>query len=924
MRTRKIFIFFLLLNFLFSQSALVFASNPASEFLCEVGIELYKQGHVADALHEFRKSLLINPGYEPAQKYIDLILRQHSPEIILPGVTEISHEKPPKIIKGREEIVEEYLNEIEKGIIPKPTKGIKPSVAKKEKQIAPALPSLLILDENIKTLKFPLEIEQGKSIVIRGENISRFLATQPDILNVERNNPNEILITGKNLGSTFLHVWDDRQRWTLEFLTIPPKPEGQTLEEELRQEEEISKNFKLRYSLDWSSFETGRRLYSLKRQYYSWTHNLTLRGETPYGILDSGLAVSAVKTSTDLTYLTIGLEKGKIGSFKDFSLRALDFTPVISNLSFSSGNLRGVTFESPAFNQKIDYTLFWGREGGGRYAGLSPGLQKIRNSFLSGLGLRLSPQEKQDYKFSIFHGWGRDRLKDLQPYGYDLSAEYHFDKRDLNPEIAYDSKKFAYLLRTGYGVDKFSLASEFRDTAKDFKSSSGLGYRAGELGLLNDLNYRPFDSLDLSTRLDIYQDRLFPRPGNPDIWNEDFNWSIGFRPDSVTNLRLNYQFQNFLGKLSPYRSHSAGIGLYRTFDWIRKINTYINYRYNINRNFTNPGLDYKSNKVMSGIRFNLIKDVDYFFDQEFSWVEALSVDESAAPRAFQTGLEWSSQLLKTPFYGTLRFIYRDEENTISPFSFLSGEDYIEGYAELNYRPTQDIEAYVNTRVRNVWADNPKVNKHIDVNLYSGVRYLWDTGVRWEATGTVEGYVFKDLNSDGLRQKNEPPIQGIKIWLGKDKSQVTDRFGYYKFAKVKAKKVYINIDTTTIPSGFTLTVPAMQEAVIEQAHKVQINFGLITRREITGVVFEDVEASGQLGTRSVGIKGVVLTLEDGTKVTTDDYGKYTFKNVSIGRHKFTLDLNSLPAIYIPTVPIFKEVEVSEGTSFTYNIPLRKTR
>ena len=72
-----------------------------------------------------------------------------------------------------------------------------------------------------------------------------------------------------------------------------------------------------------------------------------------------------------------------------------------------------------------------------------------------------------------------------------------------------------------------------------------------------------------------------------------------------------------------------------------------------------------------------------------------------------------------------------------------------------------------------------------------------------------------------------------------------------------------------------------------------------------------------------VKGVEVSLEDGSRATTDSYGRYTFKKVDVGEHKLTLDLKTVPPIYIPTVPIFVDFELSEGDSFSYNIPLKKT-
>lgn len=928
MRFKKVFIFFMIIVFFFAQNLPAFAYVLVPEYLCELGIRFYQEGRVSDALYEFSKALIISPGYEPALEYIDMIRQQPpgapavTPAITAPPIYKPQVEKPPTLkprVKTRQETIKELMDRIEKEISPAVLPPVGIPELRKEKI---ALPQVLLLDENIKTLKSPLEIEKGKSIIIRGRNIQRFLVTQPNVLGVERINSDEILLTGKDFGYTYLHIWDERDRWTLEFLVVPPRPAGPTLEEEMRLAEEKAGTFKLRYSVDWSSYETGRRLDSLERVSYYWTHWLELSGPTPYGNFDSSASLRALKGNTNLSYVTLGLEEGNIGPFKGFSLRGFDYWPGVSNLAFSGVNLRGAMLESPAFNKKIDYTAFWGREGGGRYGGLSPGLVKTRDSFVSGFDINFSPIQKQNYNFSVFHGWGRARPSDLNPYGYDLDIDYRFDKWGLGYEIAYDSQTFAYLLNTNFALPRLKLTTELRNTDKDFKTMTGWGWRAGELGLLSVLSYTPSEALSISSRLDIFQDRLYPNPEDNDRWNEDFNWDANYTIDPLTSLRLDYALQNELGRISPFRSHNTGIGLYKAFDWIKKINTYATYRHQERKYSTSPSGDYINDKIVLGLRFGLIGDLYYFLSREFNWIEARQIGEHSRPYVLESGVDWYGRVLKSLFWGNLRLMYRDEEDATSPFSFLAGEDYIEGYAELSYRPQPDIESFLSARVRNIWAENPTATKRIEANFYAGMRYLWDTGLRWESVGTLEGYVFKDFNGDGLRQRDEPPVEGIKLWSGKDKSALTDVFGYYKFGKIRAKKAYVNIDTASIPSGFVLTVPAVQEGAIVHGRKTELNFGIVSRTDISGVVFEDTNGDGQFGPKDLGIRAVVLILEDGTKAKTDDSGRYSFRKATAGKHTLTLDLNSLPPIYMPAVPIFKDVEVFEGVSYIHNIPLKK--
>ncbi|KPK98982.1 MAG: hypothetical protein AMJ95_01630 [Omnitrophica WOR_2 bacterium SM23_72] len=890
------------------------AYSQIAGFLCEIGIKFFQQGRYEEALHEFKKALLAQPDYEPAQRYIEMTQRMISGAAVVPieKIPSVTPSEYAEILEIQKEMIREKQRPMEAFPLPKEIK----------KRIY--APRELTLDESLSRIRQPIEIEQGETITIKGRGIQRFLVTEPFVLKVERKGPDEILVTGDKLGYAYLHIWDNNGRWTLEFLTIPPRPIGLSVEEELRQAEERAKNFKIRYYLDWSSFETGRSWDSLERSSYSWRHSLTFFGETPYGMFDSTVSASAWHDKSEVSYMSVGLTQGKLFGFKDFNVRLLDFTPALSNLILWGGNLRGAMLNSPAFQNLLDYTVFWGREGGGLYGGFTPGFTTERESYLSGIDVNVKPQKKQKYGFSVVRGWGKERLPELHDYGYDADFSLDFSKGSFSGDVAYDSEKFAYLLNASTSIPDLIVNSEFRNIDKKFLTMSGMGSRAGELGLLTNVIYTPWEYLNVNVRTDFYQDRLFPNPKNEDAWNQDLNLGTSLQADPFTVWRLDYALQNYLGKVSPIRNQNIGLSLNRYFDWIRRINTFIMYRYYVTKNFRSPSLDYVNNRIMTGISFNIIKDLNFFINQEFSWVEALNVDERSQPRAFQTGLDWGKQIFKSPFFINLRFLYRDEENTLSPFSFLSGEDYLESYGEITYKPTPDLEAFFNTRVRNVWAENPATQKRIDLNFYSGLRYLWDTGLRWESVGAIDGYVFKDYNSDGLRQRDEPPVEGVKIWLGKDKFEVTDLFGYYRFRKVKAAKAFVNIDTTTIPPGFLLTVPGTQEVPIQQAASTQINFGILSKTEIAGIVFDDVDGKKQLGPGSVGLKGVEVYLEDGSKATTDAFGRYVFKKASLGKHRLTLDLKTVPARYIPTVPIFIDFELSEGDSFNYNIPLKKTQ
>ncbi|MDD5120488.1 MAG: SdrD B-like domain-containing protein [Candidatus Omnitrophica bacterium] len=910
----------------------VFARSQIAEYLCEYGISYFKNGDLEQAEHEFKKALIAEPGYPAAIYYLQLIREMSGRPA--PDDEFIATDYPPAASLGRQAVMENTLNRVNiketlgktEGLsesqifIPELERGIPTGESVKRR-----LPSKYFIADPNFTLQQPIEIEEGKYVVISGNNIQRFLVVQPELLYVERVNNNEISVMAKGRGFASIVVWDDSGRTSIECTGILPIPETPTLEEVARKEEESMGNFKLRYNLDWYSYYTGNRIQTIHRSgNYSWIHNLRMNGATPYGLLDSSVTMRVLPGTTDMTYVSAGLTNGNIGDFKGFNIRAGDYNPYFNNLAIPAPDLRGVYFYSPAFDNKLDYSVFWGRENGGRYGTLALTDYKALHSFMSGFNLNYSPSSWQNYKFSVAHGWGRNRQENLKDYAYDLMGSWNFGNYGYNYEIASDTKNLAQLFTTSYKGKELDARLQFRDIDKEFVSITGPGWRQGEFGALLNLSYLPTDKLTLTQRVDIYRDRLYPAEDNQNRFNEDLDTTINYKVDPLTNVEATYTLQNDLGKISQTRYQSGGLGASRLFSVFGKeVSTYLKYSHQDNKSYTSPTLDYENEKIFAGLRFSVIGALYYYYNRELNWLTEKSTSNHVRPNVTETGLDWYDRIGKTPFWGSLRFTYRDEERANSPLSFLAGEDYIEGYSELSYRPSSGQEIYASARVRNIWKENSATAiSRVEASFNVGMKLLWDTGIRWDAVSSVSGYVFKDYNSNGLLDRDEPPVFGIKVWLGKNKYQITDELGYFKFVNVRGKVAYVTLDTGSLPAGYVLTVPVTQGVPIANASSNKVYFGITSRSEIRGVVFEDTNGDGVYSVGEKGVAGVAITM-DGTKTVISGIdGRYTYPQAQAGEHELVADLNSIPVYYLPLVSLKKKFPLQEGESSVWNIPLRR--
>jgi len=923
---KNIFCFFVGLIFFLSQIPYANASSEISNFLFDLGVKYYQQGKLEDALKEFKKVLLVDPNNQSALRYIQQIqqgrLSSQNIVYVLPtsNKTELNEAQKLELIELQQEMIKSRISSSVKA----PTKiERKPLSSTKYQGQREKVPLITVnLDGTLNSLKQPIELPLGDSVIVKGTNITRFLVVTPEVVTAQKRSIDEVLITGKSIGYTFVHFWDANGRWTVEFSGTFPRIEGMTAEEYVRQTEGFSRNFKIRYSLEWSSFETGSSLESLERSTYSWAHNLGLTGESPYGDIDSALTVRSYNKATDLTFFTVGLNHGLWGPFKDFSLRGFDFTPSFSNLAFPSTDLRGAMLSSPAFNNKLHYTTFWGREGGGRYGNLSPNLAKQEDSFIEGINLDFTPTKKQDYQFSLLRGHGRDRLDYLEDYGLDFIGSYNFTKNtSLSYEAAYDTQRLAHLLKWRSSGERLSFSADYRHINKNFKSITGYGWNQGQIGWLLNANYNPMPKLSISASLDLYRDRLFPAEDNDSRWNQDFSANVAYRLTENTSISTSYSIANELGRVSQNRQQTAGAGVSYTSKILGKdTSLYLSAYHQENKDYNSHSTDYINERVLAGLRFNLLGNLYYYANQEYNFLRQRFNGVKSQPNAWETGIDWRDDILQGPLYGSLRFTYRDEEDTTSELSFLSGEDYIESYSELGYH-SGDVEVYGGCSFRNIWKENPNTKKRTEMTFNAGLRYLWDTGLRWESVGNIEGYVFKDLNSDGLRQRDEPPVEGINITVGK-RTSTTDLFGYYKVKGIRARKAGVSIDTTKLPAGYVLTVPSTQEVNILHNRTIRVDFGITARSEISGMVFEDANSNGRIDIGEKGVANVILVIDGHKKTVSDRSGRYIFSNVGVGEHTLTIDLSSLPVQYLPLVPIKKDITLYEGITYVYDIPLSK--
>ncbi len=178
----------------------------------------------------------------------------------------------------------------------------------------------------------------------------------------------------------------------------------------------------------------------------------------------------------------------------------------------------------------------------------------------------------------------------------------------------------------------------------------------------------------------------------------------------------------------------------------------------------------------------------------------------------------------------------------------------------------------------------------------------EVGVGMLPMATVRGAVWKDVNGDGIWQKDEPGIPGIRLTIegGKDKELqefITDENGRYEFRQLKKGNYEL---LCYVPDEYVFTGKAKGDtAVISRmtTEKDRVgrdtfsldrgdvrddhNIGLMDGAIIEGVCFLDANSNGTYDQGDLPLPGVELRLARQSnnvmlqKTTSDESGAYRF-------------------------------------------------
>lgn len=918
------------------------AQTPKSyELYMRLGQKAYQAHDYQKALAFFKQAHLINPPSLESVQYIDQIKRYIKDE---EAGTEIKSQSqstiPAKPATGKTRAMEEHGTDHEErweeeadDTVPArtPVQDINAQLYKENTQIvfaedknknAQDFEEVLKLDDDLwqEQPNTRLSIELNRTIILEGQNIAKFLIITEGFMRAERLDQNRIRITATRRGETFLHVWEAHGRWTfnIEIIFSIELTKGMSDAYEELTEESV-KPFRFYYANNWSTLYGGEKMSELTKKNLTFRQWMSVNGETPYG--DSTASVHFQRFGNDYvaTSYSAGLSRGHWGNFKDFSVRAFDTSKRFSELTLPGRSFRGILFDSYAFNRKLIYTILEGRDQSS-FANLTPGLVKKQKTFLEGARMTLFPDSKNNYSINYARGYGANRSKDLKERVYSFETQNRLGRSLINSEIAHDEERWAGRLRSVYNKDNSSFIWSLRDIEKDFDTITGHPSGSGEIGSNFNYEWRGKDK-NFAAFLDLYQDREQENSEKSHWINTDFSSAYGINLNPKLHYRTSFYYSTTPQILSARTNVRLNQAITKSFAWFyqQNISLTLGSAVQTSRYKLTPSSEFDRYELNANLQVPLIRHVHAFLTYEYSWVNEINAGEWSHPSVSTTGLAYS-QPITDKISANANVTYRNEENTEGTASFLSGEDSLTTNVGLDYRIASNTTVYLDGHLRNVRGEIADRRDYNEAELRLGLQSDWDLPFYWNPLGAVKGFVYFDANRNGIKDKEEKGIQNVIVKVGK-KTAKTNADGKY-FAKVFAKKVQVTVDTKTLPQGAFFSTDSEYKADIEQKRIHRVDFGLTTQTGIYGVVYVDENQNNQLDSGDIYIPNVALKLDDKDAASTDDKGGYNFYDVKPGKHTVTLDVNSLPLDYIPLIKIKNKINVREGITAIFNIPLKK--
>jgi len=792
-------------------------------------------------------------------------------------------------------------------------------------QTVPA-PPLEYNKNDIENRDATVELEKGQTLIVYSTGIKKTLSTTPNIISASVRSDTEVGVVAKELGTCYVHIWDDSGRWVFRIVT---KQVGYTAQKQISEkeiEEGRPETFKIRYSFtsDRNFYHSDNSTYQYKTGLY--THNYLITGQTPYGDFTSEIQREKRDNISDYTKFTTRLKNDK------YDISYGDNYADLSNFTIASTHFQGLDFKYK-LSDKFKYNFVYGADGyriwGDRLLFGSSGKSKY---FYGG---RATFNVTDNFFLYTAASKIRGKVIDEDMLSTQNSAygfDYHNKILGLSGEYGIGKEGRAWRSDWSVTTKKINVYGTFSDVDPEYVSTTGYVTGRGQKGFKIGTRISPFEILNFGTQYEKYRDRLYPNIEDPLRYNVDITYFGQLNLPTQTSFIYTSWNRDRRGYQTPSQFVGSTYEISQQFHIFgRNIKIYGRYEPQKSMNYSSSISDYKNRRYLVGGNISLFKNLNLSLSQAWNRRKKFNDSYDDSPRRFYAKLSYSSQVFKLPiFYSTSIFYQKDQNISESGTSVFSGEDFIGVSGNLRYIPIKDTECFANFECKKVQGTVDSTLDRLEYSIYTGVRTLFDTKFRLEKKCTVKGIAFNDTNGNGQfeKDKGEGPIVGAQVSLeqfGKTRKTVTDKNGFYIFGGVTPGKSTVKFNTDNIPDNMSISTANPKPLIMQQGDIEDANFGVFARSEVMGYVYNDINMNKKFDSAiDLPAEGVKLSVDDTKKAYSGGEGHFYFGKVIAGDHVISLDTKTLPKDFMLAIPAKKKFTVHAGERFSYDFPVYTLR
>ncbi len=328
------------------------------------------------------------------------------------------------------------------------------------------------------------------------------------------------------------------------------------------------------------------------------------------------------------------------------------------------------------------------------------------------------------------------------------------------------------------------------------------------------------------------------------LWRADY-----FMPFIFSNSRLlnTYQyFRNEARTTSDSSSHTVGPTIFKSYG--RGSSWYLSPQFT--RSFREVGDDEWGVTTTFNIDHYLLRTLSVFWNSSYTWDR---VEESKATET----VSWSAGFQHRPLRDTA------------------------------FRVEYSVGSY------NLRTERGKWPRNWSLLWYLSQGFGFATAPKF---GGVEGWVFEDLNANGIRDADEAWVTDARLSLEDQRESVTDQEGHFTFTRLVPGSQVISLDLASLDPEWLVKEPR-RAVQVKGRQRTTVSFPLVKGASVSARVFIDENQDGQFQDTEEPLEGVAVVLLPGDQFRrTNAEGLVRFEPLLPGVYTIHVHREDLPQGY----------------------------